>query len=102
MLITELGMKVKLPYTPKGEMFAVVRDISGGSRMVAYCEDGLNRMVRIGGKLKKKMWCRVNDIIIVKLWSIQSDKKSDLVYRYRPAEREVLKRKGLVPKELII
>ena len=96
------GMRVKLPYKPKGEMFAVVMDISGGSRMKAFCEDGLTRMVRIGGKLKKKMWCRVNDIIIIKLWAIQSDKKSDLVYRYRPVEREVLKRKGLVPKELIV
>ena len=96
------GMRVKLPYKPKGEMFAVVMDISGGSRMKAFCEDGLTRMVRIGGKLKKKMWCRVNDIIIIKLWTIQSDKKSDLVYRYRPVEREVLKRKGLIPKELML
>ena len=96
------GMRVKLPYKPKGEMFAVVMDISGGSRMKAFCEDGLTRMVRIGGKLKKKMWCRVNDIIIIKLWTIQSDKKSDLVYRYRPSEREVLKRKGLIPKELML
>jgi len=95
-------MKVKLPYKPKGEMFAIVTEISGGSRMKAFCEDDLTRMVRIPGKFKKRMWCRVNDIIIIKLWTIQSDKKCDLVYRHRPIEREVLKRKGLIPEKLII
>jgi len=95
-------MKVKLPYKPKGEMFAVVRDFLGGSRMRAFCEDDHNRVIRIPGKLKKKMWCRVNDIIIIKAWTIQSDTKGDLVYRYRPAESEVLKRKGLVPEKVII
>lgn len=96
------GMKVKLPYKPKGEMFAVVRDFLGGSRMRAFCEDDNNRVIRIPGKFKKKMWCRVNDIIIIKAWTIQGDTKGDLVYRYRPAEREVLKRKGLVPEKVIV
>ena len=98
----ELGMKIKRPYKPKGEMFAIVKEISGGSRMQAFCEDNLTRMVRIPGRLKKKMWCRVNDIIIIKLWPIQTDNKCDLVYRYRPTEREVLKRKGVIPNQLII
>ena len=39
-----------------GQLYAVVREMSGGSRMVALCEDGLTRMIRIGGKLKKRMW----------------------------------------------
>tara|TARA_R100000152_G_C6723295_1_gene148945 strand:+ start:287 stop:586 length:300 start_codon:yes stop_codon:yes gene_type:complete len=98
----EFGMKVKLPYKPRGEMFATVTDITGGSRMKAFCDDDNYRMIRIPGKLKKKMWCRVNDIIIIKKWTVQSDEKGDLVYRYRPTEREVLKRKGLVPDKLIV
>ncbi len=101
-MTTELGMKIKLPYKPKEEMFAVIREFSGGSRMVAFCEDGASRMVRIPGRLKKKMWCRVHDIIIIKLWTVQANTKCDLVYRYRPSEREVLKRKRLIPENLII
>ena len=95
-------MRVKLPYKPKGEMFAVVTEFVGGSRMKAFCEDDCIRMIRIPGKFKKKMWCRVNDIIIIKAWPIQGDIKGDLVYRYRPPEREVLKRKGLVPSNVIV
>ena len=52
--------------TPKsGQQYAVVREMSGGSRMLAMCEDGNMRMIRIGGKFKRRMWCRVQDLIII-------------------------------------
>ena len=88
---------------PTGNMqFAVIREFSGGSRFVALCEDGNNRMVRIPGKLKRRMWCRVNDLILIKPWPVQGDTKSDLVYRYLPAERNWLYRRKMIPEELVI
>ena len=57
-------------------------------------------MIRIGGKLKKRMWCRVNDLIIIEPWVVQSNEKADLVYRYLPAERNWLLRHDKVPQEL--
>ena len=88
---------------PSGDMqFAVVREMSGGSRMLALCEDGLTRMVRIPGKLKRRMWCRPNDIILIKPWPVQGDIKSDLVYRYLPAERNWLFRRKMIPEDLVI
>ena len=48
------------------------------------------------------MWCRVNDLILIKPWPIQGDSKSDLVYRYLPAERNWLYRRDMVPEELVI
>jgi translation initiation factor 1A len=88
---------------PRGDMqFAIVREMSGGSRMKALCEDGNNRMVRIPGKLKRRMWCRVNDLILIKPWVVQSDRKSDLVYRYLPAERNWLYKRNMVPEDLVI
>ena len=90
--------RVRLP--KQDEMFAVVIEMTGGSRMRALCGDGKTRMIRIGGKLKKRMWCRENDLIIVKPWTIQSDQKADLVYRYLPTERKNIIKK--VPQELNI
>ena len=88
---------------PHGDMqFAVIREFSGGSRFVALCEDGKNRMVRIPGKLKRRMWCRVNDLILIKPWPIQGDSKSDLVYRYLPAEKNWLIKRDMIPEELVI
>lgn len=99
---TGLNSKLKLPYKPRGELMAVVKEVSGGSRLIAICEDNIGRMVRIGGRLKKKMWTRVGDLIIVKKWQIQGDKKSDLVYRYTKTEKENLRRKGLIPEVIDI
>jgi initiation factor 1A len=83
---------------PTGNMqFAIIREFSG-----ALCEDGKNRMVRIPGKLKRRMWCRVNDLILIKPWPVQGDIKSDLVYRYLPAEKNWLNRRKMVPKDLVI
>ena len=88
---------------PSGnQQYAIVREMSGGSRMVALCEDGKNRMVRIPGRLKRRMWTRVNDIILIQPWPIQSDRKADLVYRYLPAERNWLRKRRMIPKDLVI
>ena len=88
---------------PSGNMqFAIIREFNGGSRFTALCEDGKNRMVRIPGKLKRRMWCRVNDLILIKPWVVQSDRKSDLVYRYLPAERNWLYKRNMVPEDLVI
>ncbi len=92
--------KLRLPYKPRGEMFALVKEFSGGSRLVAVCEDNKTRMVRIGGRLKKKVWVRWGDLIIIKKWVIQEDSKDDLVYRYNKTQKEVLKREGMLPDNM--
>ena len=92
--------RARLP--TRNELFAVVLEMSGGSRMVAMCEDDKKRMVRIGGKFKRRMWCRVNDLILIKPWPIQSDIKADLVYRYLPAERNWIIKRKIIPEEINI
>ena len=92
--------KVRLP--TKDEQFAVVREMSGGSRMIAMCEDGNMRMVRIPGKFKKRMWCRVNDLILIKPWPVQEDSRADLVHRYKPTQRNWVLRRDIIPEDLNI
>jgi len=95
-------MRVKTPYKPRGEMYAVVKEISAGSRAVVYCEDGNTRMGRIIGKLKKRVWIRANDLLIVVPWTVQSDKKCDIIYRYVITEKERLKKLNFIPEEMQI
>ena len=92
--------KTRLP--TKDEQFAVVIEMSGGSRLRATCEDGTTRMVIIGGKLKKRMWVRDNDLILIKPWPIQGDQKADLVHRYLPTERNWVIKREIIPEELNI
>ena len=92
----------RLPRPPSGEQFAVIREAVGGSRFMVLCEDGKTRLMRVGGKFKKRIWVRPNDIVIVVLWTIQTDKKCDLVYRYLPPERNWLIKNNKLPEELVI
>ena len=93
-------IRTKTRFPKRDEQYAVVRELNGGSRMKALCADGLTRMVRIGGKMKRKAWCRENDLIIIKPWVVQSDAKCDLVYRYMPTERKRVMK--YLPEELKI
>jgi len=90
----------KIRFPKPDEQWAVVQEMSGGSRFRALCADGHTRMIRIGGKLKKRMWVRERDLVIVRPWVIQSEQKADLVYRYMPTERNRILRK--IPEELNI
>ncbi len=97
----EVALRVSLPYKPKGEMFAVAETFQGGSRLQVICEDGIRRMGRIPGKLRRRMWIRENDLLIVVPWSFQ-DSKADVKFRYTPTQTANLKRRGKIPEILDI
>ena len=98
---TEANLRVTLPYKPKGEMFAVAETFQGGSRLQLICEDGERRMGRIPGKLRRRMWVRENDLLIIVPWSFQ-DSKADVKFRYTPTQTSNLKRLGKIPEILDI
>lgn len=97
----DTNIRVTLPYKPKGEMFAVAETFQGGSRLQLICEDGERRMGRIPGKLRRRMWVRENDLLIVVPWSFQ-DTKADVKFRYTPTQTSNLKRLGKIPEILDI
>ena len=98
---SDANLRVTLPYKPKGEMFGVAESFQGGSRLQVICEDGVRRMGRIPGKLRRRMWVRENDLLIVVPWSFQ-DSKADVKFRYTPTQTANLKRRGKIPEILDI
>ena len=97
----EVNLRVTLPSKPKGDMFGVAETFQGGSRLQVICEDGVRRMGRIPGKLRRRMWVRENDLLIVVPWSFQ-DSKADVKFRYTPTQTANLKRRGKIPDILDI
>ena len=89
--------RMRTPRKEDLEQFAIVLQLMGGDQVKALCEDGEERQIRIPGKLKKRVWLRENDIIIIKLWDFQLS-KGDVVWRYLGNQVEWLKRKGLLKK----
>ncbi len=93
--------RVPYPRRNQGQMFAIADKMLGGGRVNIMCEDGKSRMGRIPGKLKKRMWIREGDLLIVKPWSFQ-DEKADIEYRYTRTQISYLKRSNSIPNSLDI
>lgn len=92
-------VRVKLPNKKKGEIFGVIDEALGGGHLKVFCQDGKMRIGRIRGKLKKRMWMREKDMVIVVPWEFQDD-KCDVVYRYTRIQAQNLARRNVVPKHL--
>lgn len=88
--------RVRLPRDNEGEVLAVAVQMLGHDRVRAKCMDGHVRVCRIRGKMKKRVWIRPNDILIVVPWEFQTDEKADIVWRYSRGEADYLRRKGFV------
>ena len=54
---------------PKGkEVLGIVQLRVGGSRMRVSCLDGKERMCRIPGRLRRELWVRENDVVLIEPW----------------------------------
>lgn len=84
-------IRVRLPKKSNNEQFAVAELMMGANHIRVRCSDGITRLGRIKGKMKKRAWIREDDIIIIVPWSFQDD-KCDITYRYTPPQRDWLRR----------
>ena len=98
---SEEYFRVYLPSKKKGEIFAVAEQLLGASRIKVICEDGKSRMGRIPGKIKKRMWIREGDLVVVRPWDFQ-DAKADIIYRYTKTQANYLSRRHILPESIDI
>lgn len=79
-----------------GDILGVAMKLLGFDRVLVKCQDGNERLCRIRGKMKRRVWIRESDIVLVSPWDFQSDKRGDLIWRYTRAQAETLRRKGYI------
>ena len=58
-------VRVRLPKKKFNEQFACAELMMGANHIRVRCHDGVERMGRIKGKIKKRAWIREGDILIV-------------------------------------
>ena len=87
-------MRLRMPR--QGEILGIVMELHGGSRMMVHCADGKGRMARIPGRIRNRIWVKANDYVLIVPWSVESDAKADIAYRYTAAQAEALKHKGVI------
>ena len=90
------GEEIRLRMPRKGEIFGVVAQLMGGARMLVQCADGKERLCRVPGKIKRQIWVKEGDVVLIEPWSVEGDAKADITYRYTRLQVEALRRKGLL------
>ena len=94
-------VRVRMPRAKDAEILGIADQLLGASRIRVMCQDGKSRLGRIPGKLKKRMWIREGDLLVVKVWQFQDD-KCDIKHRYTKTESTYMSRRGLIPKSINI
>ncbi|HTT14462.1 MAG TPA: translation initiation factor eIF-1A [Thermoplasmata archaeon] len=94
----ELG-RLPLPRRNRGEVFGIASQLLGAARIRVMCEDTVSRMGRITGKMKKKMWIREGDLLIIRPWGFQEG-KADILFRYSRTQAQYLARRNLLPPSM--
>nr|MCK4930369.1 translation initiation factor eIF-1A [Nanoarchaeota archaeon] len=93
------GEEVVRVRLPRGnEVLGILDRRLGGSRCEVRCLDAKTRICRIPGRLRRRLWVRERDVVLVEPWEYGGDKKGDIIYKYRPIQVEWLRKNGHLDK----
>ncbi|MFH0949225.1 MAG: translation initiation factor eIF-1A [Candidatus Aenigmatarchaeota archaeon] len=90
------GEEIRVRTPRRGETLGIVEGMLGAGRMRVRCQDNKIRICRVPGRLRKKMWVKDGNVILVVPWEIQGDERGDVVWRYTPAQASWLKNRGIL------
>lgn len=93
---------------PEGDtqIYAKVLKKLGDCRFELKCFDGLNRIGKVRGKMRKRVWIEIGDYVLVSTRNFENEQvassetvtetnKADIFHRYTPEEVRVLKREAV-------
>jgi translation initiation factor 1A len=86
--------RIRIPRSP--EVLGIVEMMVGGDKLRVKCDDGNTRICRIPGRLRKRVWIRVGDLVLIEPWDAQSNERGDVIFRYTATQANWLRRKGFV------
>ena len=88
-------VEIGKPVLPQAnEVLGIAEKLLGYDRIMVKCQDGAMRLCRIRGKMKRRVWIRHNDIVLVSPWDFQSDTRGDIMFRYKGSQAEWLRSNG--------
>lgn len=77
----------------------MVEKLLGYDRLVVRCVDGHTRLCRIRGKMKRKVWIKEGDVVLVSPWDFQSETRGDVTWRYTHNQVDWLAKNGYIPQD---
>ena len=93
---SQFGGVIRVKTPRDDEVIGIVEQRVGANRMVVKCLDDKERNCRIPGSLRRRLWIRPGDTVIVRPWEFDSDKRGDVLFKYTPAAVDWLRKKGFI------
>jgi translation initiation factor 1A len=87
--------RIRLPKKSENEILGIAESLLGANKLRVRCMDGVVRLARIPGKMRKRVWIREGDVIIVIPWPFQNE-KADVIWKYTGPQVNWLERKGFL------
>jgi translation initiation factor 1A len=81
-----------------GQEYAKVTKILGNGHVECSCFDNIVRLGNIRGKMRRRIWIVLDDIVLCGLRDYQ-DGKADIIHKYNPEEIRNLRNIGELPEE---
>jgi translation initiation factor 1A len=97
-VLSEKDLRV-LVYPSENDVIGVVQKLLGFDRVMVKCQDGFTRICRIRGKMKRRVWIREGDVVLVSPWDFQSEERGEIFHRYTANQLDDLRRKGILTME---
>lgn len=84
---------------PRGEeVIGIIEQRLGGNKMMVNCLDGKPRNCRVPGRLKRALWLRPDDVVIIKPWELDKT-KGDVIFKYKKNQIAWLKKQNYLETE---
>jgi len=76
------------------DVLGIATKMLGFDRVSVKCQDGNERLCRIRGKMKRRVWIREGDVVLISPWDFQSNKRGDVIWRYTKSQADWLRKSG--------
>lgn len=84
-----------------GQEYGQVLRVLGDMRFDVRCFDGKVRQCKVRGKMRKRVWTKIGDVVLVSLRDFQ-DAKADVIHKYTDNEVRNLRIYGEIPAHVIV
>ncbi|UCF58606.1 MAG: translation initiation factor 1A [Candidatus Bathyarchaeota archaeon] len=74
------------------DALSIATRLLGFGRVLVKCQDGHERLCRIRGEMKRRVWIRIGDVGLVSPWNFQSHKRSGVIWRHKKSQAERLRK----------
>jgi translation initiation factor 1A len=89
-------LRVRLPRGK--EVIGIIEQRLGGNKMMVDCLDGKKRNSRVPGRLKRALWLRPGDVVLVEPWELDNE-RGDVIFKYKLNHIAWLKKQGYLASE---